>query len=66
MQFTLGILCGVILGSVVAMTYVAQAQWVPFDAPLERKLALQQQENHLKMERSLERQHYAPLDPCRR
>ena len=66
MQFYLGLLCGLVLGAVVATTYVAQAQWVPFDAPLERKLELQQQENHLKMERSLELQHYAPLDPCRR
>ncbi len=66
MKFSLGILFGFILGSVVAMTYVASAQLAPFDAPLKEQLDGQRAEQWLKLERSLERQHYEPLDPCRR
>ncbi len=66
MKFSLGMLCGFILGSVVAMTYVASAQLAPFDAPLSEQLNGQRQEQYLRLERELERQRYAPLDPCRR
>ncbi len=48
------------------MTYVASAQLAPFDAPLKEQLEGQRAEQFLRLERELERQRYAPLDPCRR
>ena len=66
MQFTLGMLCGVIIGAVVAVAYGASAQLAPFDAPLDQQLDGQRQENFLKLERELDHLRHDRLDPCRR
>ncbi len=55
MQFTLGMLCGVIIGAVVAVAYGASAQLALFDAPLDQQLNGQRAEQYLKLERELER-----------
>ena len=66
MKFSLGMLCGFILGAIVAMTYVASAQLAPFDAPLGDRLDGQRQENFLKLERELDHLAARPPRSCRR
>lgn len=65
MKFFLGLICGVLVGVSVATTWPTFAQLAPFDAPLAEQLNGQRQENYLKLERELERQHEHSLDPCR-
>lgn len=55
MKFYLGMLCGVILGAIVAMTAVASAQLAPVDATLSERLHWQQVDQTLRMQRESER-----------
>ena len=66
MKFSLGMLCGFILGAIVATTWPTFAQLAPFDAPLDQQLDAQRAESYLKIERELDHLRHDRLDPCRR
>ena len=66
MKFSLGMLCGFILGAVVAMTYGASAQLSPVDATLGERLHWSQVDQTLRLQRDLEQREHDLADPCRR
>ena len=55
MKFSLGLLCGFILGAVVAMTYSSQAQLAPVESTLGDSLQWQRADQALQLQRELER-----------